>query len=127
MQNIQINIDGSAGLFPFARCKPGSTIVIYGAGRVGKDYIKCLAKSKYAAKVIWTDRAYKKMQDKEYNVVSLEEVLKDEFDYIVIAIENEVTASSIIRELLMHGIEREKIIWEKIVWIDSYDWNNVRL
>jgi len=125
IQNMQIDIDGSVGLFPFARCEPGSIIVVYGAGRVGKDYIRCLLKSKYTEKVIWADKAYKELQNKGYKVVSIEEALKDEYDYIVIAIENEETASSIIKEFLIRGIEQEKIIWEKTVWIDSYDWDNV--
>ena len=107
-------------LFPFARCNKGSTLLIYGAGAVGKAYVRCLEKSNFAEKIIWVDKNYKKLQDSGLSVVSAEEALQQYYDYIVIAIEDEPVAESVMEKFLMQGILKEKLIWEKPIRIIPY-------
>lgn len=107
-------------LFPFARCSKGCTLLLYGAGVIGRSYFKCLENGRYAEKIIWADKNYKKLRDSGLNVVSVDEALQQHYDYIVIAIENEAVARLIMEEFLMQGITEEKIIWEKPVRILPY-------
>lgn len=126
-EKLNINPHGSAGLFPFAKCDRGSVVLVYGAGIVGKTYVRCLIQSGYASKIIWTDQRYRELQAEGYQVISLEEALQEGFDCIVIAIENESVADAVKEELLMRGAAQEKIIWEKTTWLDSYEWNDISL
>lgn len=107
-------------LFPFARCSKGCTLLLYGAGVVGRSYVKCLENGRYAGKIIWADKNYKELRDSGLSVVSVDEALQQHYDYIVVAIEDEAVAGLIIREFLMRGITEEKIIWEKPVRILPY-------
>lgn len=107
-------------LFPFARCSKGSTLLLYGAGVVGRSYVKCLESGMYAEKIIWADKNYKELRDSGLDVVSVDEALQQYYDYIVIAIEDEAVARLIIEKFLMQGITEEKIIWEKPVRILPY-------
>ena len=107
-------------LFPFARCDKGCTVLLYGAGMVGRDYVRCLEKSKFAKKIIWADKNYKKLQDIGLNVISIDDALQQYFNYIVIAIENETTAKLIMEDFLIQGIAKEKLIWEKPIRIMLY-------
>ena len=107
-------------LFPFARCSVGCTLLLYGAGVIGRSYVRCLEKSKFAEKIIWADKNYKELQDSGLRVVSAEEALQQCYDYIVIAIEDEVVAKSIMEDFLMRGIMKEKLIWEKPIRIMLY-------
>lgn len=104
-------------LFPFAKCSGGCTLLLYGAGVVGRSYVKCLEKSKFAKKIIWADKNYKELQDSGLCVVSAEEALQQQYDYIVIAIEDEMVAKLIMENFLRQGIKREKLIWEKPIRI----------
>ena len=119
-EHFHLGIGRFMYLFPFARCNKGCTLLLYGAGMVGKAYIRCLEKSKFAEKIIWTDKNYKKLQDNGLRVVSIEDALQQYFDYIVIAIENETTAKLIMEDFLIQGIAMEKLIWEKPIRIMLY-------
>lgn len=107
-------------LFPFARCEKGCTVLLYGAGAVGKSYARCLAGGRFVKKVIWADKNYRKLREAGLDVLSLEEALEEYFDYIVIAIEDETVAKSIMKNLIRKGIEKEKLVWEKPVRINPY-------
>ena len=48
-------------LFPYELIKANSRIVIYGAGRVGRAYMKNLIKTNYAKVAAWVDKAYEKI------------------------------------------------------------------
>lgn len=117
---FQLGISRFMYLFPFARCEKGCTLLLYGAGTVGKAYVRCLEKSKFAKKIIWVDKKYKELQDGGLNVVSVKAALQQHFDYIVIAIDDEMAARSIMEEFLTEGILKEKLIWEKPIRIIPY-------
>lgn len=120
-ENIHFNVHRCFYLFPFMKCEKESTVLVYGAGEVGKSYIRCLEQSEFAKEIVWTDRNYLAFQNTGLNVLSIEEALRTHYDYIVIAIENEAVAKSAKDELVMKGIPKEKIILEKPIRINPYD------
>ena len=68
-------------MFPFDRIPSGKNVVIYGAGVVGKDYVKQLEMCDYCSNLWIVDKNYK-----DKFGVSSPEILKDiECDYIVVA------------------------------------------
>ncbi|MDE7253381.1 MAG: glycosyltransferase family 2 protein [Acetatifactor sp.] len=98
-------------LFPFEMILKGSSIILYGGGRVGKVYYRQIEKSQYCILTAWADKKVK-----EYNGYSLcapEKIDWCKCDYIVIAIESERTAKLIKKELYEDfGIPDTKIVWQ---------------
>lgn len=100
-------------LFPYELVKVNSQVAIYGAGKVGRAYIRNLAKTNYAKVVAWVDKAYDKVSDLGERVQSPRVLSKVFFHYIVIAIENENIAIEIEQDLISIGISKDRIIWKK--------------
>lgn len=100
-------------VFPYERIPRGSKIILYGAGKVGRSFQRCLMYGHYAEVASWVDKDYMRLREEGLSVESLEEALINHYDYIVIAIEDEEAAKEIQSLLLDYNIKREKIIWEK--------------
>lgn len=99
--------------FPYYLIEKGSHIVIYGAGKVGKAYYRDFYDSNYGKIAGWVDTNYRSMIEKGY-CVEPPELIKDmEFDYIVIAIEEESIAHSVAEYLREMKISKDKIVWKK--------------
>lgn len=88
----------------------GKKIVLYGAGNVGKQ-IYCQLKAS-CSELNWLD------QDYEYQscincerILSPEEIIKIDYDYIIVAIKNEAIYNQILRKLLSLGVEENCILW----------------
>lgn len=92
---------------PFAEIDipPRSRIVIYGAGKNGVRWIEKLKLTRYCKVTAWVD---KYISNKE--IISLEELNKISFDYILISVVSSKIQEEIRRELEERGIEREKIL-----------------
>ena len=93
-------------LFPFAAVDKGSKIVIYGAGRYGKEYLKQVTKSGFCEIIALVDKDYKNMD----GVSSPSSVLESSFDYVVIAISNPKISNEIKQDLILSGIPKDKIV-----------------
>ena len=99
-------------LFPFELIEKGSRVIIFGAGKVGTSYKRCLLSSEYATMLGWVDNNYKKLSN-EKNVIESPDILqKKEMDYIVVAIEEKEIASNIQDYLIKSGIDKNKIVWK---------------
>lgn len=90
----------------------GKRVVLYGAGKVGKDYFRQLTKMGYEV-VLWVDSNNSqiqgvKMPDDIYNV---------EYDIILIAVSRPEYVESIKQTLQNMGIEEERLVWRKPVRI----------
>ncbi len=109
-----INILERRYLFPFDKLPKESRIVIYGAGKVGKSYWKCLQSCNYARKLYWVDKKYAKLQKMGIPVESPRILSQIEFDYIVIAVSDEKIAEEIKADLknIKHTAD-SKIVWSK--------------
>jgi hypothetical protein len=97
--------------FPFWKLKADDEkIIVYGAGKVGKSYIKQLTMSSRVKCVGWVDRNYDSISVD--NVDNPQTIIQKEYDRIVIAVEDEGAVSDIKNSLEKMGVEKTKIIWK---------------
>lgn len=97
--------------FPHIELLYGKKVVIYGAGRVGKDFVTQISKYEKCNIVCWVDKNYKKLDVKYREIVALEQIFDKSYDYILIAVAQKTVAYEIKQLLLKNGISKEKILW----------------
>ncbi len=97
--------------FPIERLPSGSRVAVYGAGDVGKDFYTQLNDSKRLQVTAWADGNAEALRWQGYRVCDKRELRDTVFDYIVIAVLYRETAEEIGRELLLEGMEKEKLVW----------------
>ena len=90
-----------------------SCVVIYGAGKVGRAYVRNLEKTNYARVIAWVDRAYDKYSDLGERISSPVVILEICFDYLIIAIEDEKIVKTIYADLESMGVPKYKIVWKR--------------
>lgn len=90
----------------------GKKIVLYGAGKVGKDYFRQLMKMGYEV-VLWVDSN----DSKDEQVKNPQEILSTEYDMILIAVSRPEYVKSIRQSLQSLGIVEEKLMWKQPVRI----------
>lgn len=94
--------------------RSGSSLILYGAGRVGKNYYKQLIKDSRYKLVSWVDKEYATYQQEGYPVESPEIIGKRSADCIVIAIDDEKKAKDISAQIEeLYGIPGKQILWRK--------------
>lgn len=91
----------------------GKKIVIFGAGRVGKDYLTQISKFEKCEIVCWVDRDYKRLKFKYREVVGVEQLMKITYDIILIAVAEKMIADEIKQLLLEKDIPETKLLWCK--------------
>ena len=99
-------------IFPWKAVNCESDILIYGAGGVGRAFLKQLSMSLYANPIAVIDRNYENIKDLSLPIISIEDIFKFEFENIIIAIEREDIANDIIKDLIARGIDESKIYWD---------------
>ena len=87
-------------------------IVLYGAGRMGKDYKKQIEQLDCQI-ILWVDKNYELYREKGMEVAEPLKLLDEDYDVILIAIGKEETAIEIGDMLLGMGVEKSKILWRK--------------
>lgn len=112
-KNIQKAIDNRIGSYfryplPYGRIPNGSSIVIYGAGYVGKSFYNQVKATGLYKLVAWVDRSYQEFKNNQ--VYSPEILNESEFDYVLIAIDDKCVANGIALSLAEMGVPQEKII-----------------
>jgi len=105
------NMSGKHFLFPYEKIEKGKRLVIYGAGEVGVSYMKQLTKNKYCKVELWVDARYDSLYMDGFTISNPEDIKQTDYDYILIAIENEITTEKIKKKLLTMGTEKDKILW----------------
>ncbi len=88
----------------------GKKIVLYGAGKAGKDYFRQLTKMGYEV-VLWVDGNNQQTE----GIHSPTEISKTKYDLILVAVSRQEYADSMIRVLLDMGIDQKQIVWKKPV------------
>lgn len=91
-----------------ARIPAGSRILLYGAGKRGKELFCDLILDKAYKAAGWTDQKYKEIG---YPVIGIDEALRQDYDYILISIESPAVAEKIKVDLKERKVSPEKIIW----------------
>lgn len=87
-----------------------SRIALYGAGMAGKTYYGFL-KSLGIDIVCWIDKNYGREYCTGRRIISMEEINRYKFDYIVIAINNKAIAEEVANDLVNKYCEIDQAIW----------------
>ena len=98
-------------MFPFSELEKGSKIILYGAGSVGIRYYRQIYRQNQIRMVLWVDKNWRDYKD--VSVSAPEEIVKFEYDYIVIAVKRKDLADEIRGELIEMGIRESKILWRE--------------
>ena len=91
-----------------------STVVLYGAGRVGRDYYDQIIETHLCKISGWVDLNYLEIGS-NYNreIVGINGLDDLQYDFIIIAVADSNVAKNIKLMLTQLGVEKRKIIWEK--------------
>ncbi len=105
----------SSYLFPFGKVKQGAVVAIYGAGRVGQEFVAQLEKTDYAKMVLWVDINYKQRQAQGMHVRPVRSLIERSFDVLVIAIKSKDMQKKITYDLhSKYDVPLDKIIIPEI-------------
>lgn len=104
LRTIQYVIDDS--ILHVSAYKFGNTtilrrkqIVIYGAGKVGRDYVNQLSEFEDVSITGWVDVSYSKYQYEFRKVLPVSTIMNMKYDYIVIAVMDDAIRQSVFDEL----------------------------
>lgn len=117
-REFSVDVFGRGGeyLFPFARIERGSRIVLYGFGRIGRDFYEQLRRCGYLAEIYVMDSFVRKGPGEDYMdveyIYSPQELGGLVYDYIVIAIGDRDAAWQVRESLMDRGINEKHIVWE---------------
>ena len=101
-----------------------SRIVIYGAGVVGKSYERQFRCQNQYKIIGWVDKYPQKEFQEGVMILPVSDLLRLNFDYVIIAIQNKETAYQIRNELTKNlHLDNKKIIWERPMHIFDYYYN----
>ena len=95
----------------------GKKILLYGAGKVGKSFYNQIKSGGICDIVLWVD---KNNYDIKKEVYPVTHILDVDYDYLLIAVRDEIFFSKIKEDLLSYGIDPAKIIWQKPVNMIEY-------
>lgn len=105
-------------MFPYYLIKKGSRIILYGDGKVGKEFYLQLHQNEYCFVEAWVDQAFDYYETAEpFDKVG--NIKNHQFDYVVIALANSKQADEVREKLLSLGVDEDKIIWSRFYTIDS--------
>lgn len=96
-------------IFPFDDLPLGCKIIIYGAGKVGKEYMNHLNNNTQFKLTAWID----KKVDKTKNVQELSVIKDMEYDYILLAAANRETAESMRTSIIDYVEDPQAILWDR--------------
>lgn len=100
-------------LFPYELVDRGSRVVLYGAGAVGRDFYRQIARNHYCEIVLWVDTNYETMNIPYGEVKDPKAVLRKDYDYIIICVSRKAAAQDIMKNLKNIGVSDKKIIWKE--------------
>lgn len=95
-------------LFPYEDIKPGSRVIVYGAGNLGLEIVNSIQTTPKFELVAWVDKYKNSNPGSDFPIVRIHQVVNDEFDYIVVAVISASVAKSIKEELLQY-VDESKI------------------
>lgn len=100
-------------LFPDLATLRGKKVVIYGAGKVGRDFYIQISSYQDINIVAWVDKKYEYCSYEYCQVKPVSNIKDVEFDALIVAIRDKNKACMIANELTSTmSIDEEKIIWD---------------
>lgn len=110
-RNPEMYIEENKFVFPVERIPYGSKVVIYGAGDMGKAYVAQNNQNHHCDIVAWADRRHESVQiSKGIKCIPPNEISREVFDYILIAINSSKISHSVSDWLERNDIPQYKII-----------------
>lgn len=103
---IGVNAEGT--LIPFNNVKVKERLVLYGGGKFGSTLHRFIEEENLCEIVLWIDKAENISKGVE-NSIKLNDMEKESYDKIVIAVLVKTVADQIQDELIAKGIEKDKI------------------
>lgn len=97
-------------LFPFEKVSCGSKIIIYGAGKLGQEYLKQIKMTNYCKVSAILDNDYNKYKSAVVPILPPENVSKLNFDKAVIALNEESEILKAKKILTDANISEENIV-----------------
>ena len=97
-------------VFPFYKFNKNEKVVLYGAGKVGEQFMKQNEEYNFVDIVLWTDRNYLMLSENK-NICSPKKIRETEFDKLLIAVQSSMLAEEIKKDLVSQGVDETKIMW----------------
>ena len=108
-------------IIPCKNVIANKNIIVYGAGKVGKDYIRQIVKENLCNSVIWVDRDYGNKENfLGMKVEPISRIKEVDSDYIIIAINNTKMLVDVKENIEKDGINSDKIISQKPMYIEDF-------
>ncbi|MCH5250050.1 MAG: glycosyltransferase [Lachnospiraceae bacterium] len=99
-------------VFPYDKIPKGAKLIIYAAGVVGHSYYEQLKATGYCREVHIVDQNYQKYRTADYPVDDVEKIRIIEFDYILIAIQDDLICHTVRDSLINdYNVPAGKIVW----------------
>lgn len=96
-------------LFPYRKVRKGSQILIYGAGKLGKQIYGAVNSTGNYKIVAMADKSWKSHGNVDFDVIAPEDILSFHFDFIIIAISYANVKNQVKKDLIEMGIDEGKI------------------
>jgi len=109
-------------LFPFDKVPKNSRIVLYGAGNVGKQFYAQITETNFCKIVLWLDKNADVILVKKPEKIAVLNV--DDYDIVVIAIENETVMLDVKALLMNYGVPENKILHKVHLIIKDSPYSN---
>lgn len=103
--------------YPFVHLHDCRRIALYGSGHVGKEYHSEIKKLGICEIAVWASKNWEKERENGLDVSPVDSLLTAEYDYVVIAVEREEMAREIKTELIQLGLDKERLLWKKPIYI----------
>lgn len=116
IETLKKRIIPTAWVFPVEKLKHSRKIILYGAGKVGRLFYQQIIQSEYFELIAWAD----KLPANDKAQIYPDKIKEYNYDKLVIAVASEEMAIQIKRELIVLGIEEDKVFWEKPRKINLY-------
>jgi len=107
---------GPMGYYPYYGRLEGKRVILYGAGNVGKLYRRHILQDKECTLVAWVDRDAEKYRKENLDVINVECIMNEEYDYLIVAVAIERVYLQIKESLQNMGVPKEKILWNQTKW-----------
>lgn len=96
--------------FPEEQYPQDTRFVIYGYGKVGRDFARQLNNSKHSELVAVIDEKWEELKGEEFPIVGIDSIGKLTYDYIIVSVRNIEVARQIMSDIQKLGVEGERII-----------------
>ncbi len=105
--------------FPVEVVPIGSRIILYGGGKVGKDYLDQLVNDENYTVLAVVDRNLDVELPYGYHAISINDVKKLGYDYIIIAIDSISLTAEVHDELMYYGMDMRKVIYPALKMFEN--------